>query len=150
MQNVKMSWCYRWAVCAPQTRWIDLSPLLQMHFIKEIQNQNERKGEKREEEELKHGFTPSLSGKWPNNSRMIKTRMGSTEQWCRTPMPSDPRSNTAVAGYPCSSHSTSQSECQVYHAGEKKNHLLKTVSEREISICFLQDSPFFALFLQPH
>lgn len=124
-----------------------LVPLLQIQFTKGIQNESERKGQKREKEELKPSFVPSLSLKCPNNSSIIKTWTRSTKQWCRIPMPSDPRSNTAIAIYPRSSHSTSQIECHVYSI-KKKNHLLKSVTKRWLSIYFLQDSPFFALFLQ--
>lgn len=59
LQNVKMSQCHCGAVCTHQTHGIDLSPLLQIQFTKGIQNEGERKGDKREEE-LKHHFIPSL------------------------------------------------------------------------------------------
>lgn len=60
--NVKTSQCHYGAICTHQTHWIEISPLLQIQFTKWIQNEGERKGEKREEE-LKHHFIPSLSAK---------------------------------------------------------------------------------------
>ena len=101
-------------------------PLFCSQFTKRIQNESERKGEKREKEKLKHSFIPPPSLKYLTNPSIIKMWMQSTQQWCR--IPPDPRPSTTIAVYPCSSHSTSRIDCHVYN--RKKNHLLKTVTKR--------------------
>lgn len=73
--------------------------------------------------------------------------MQSTQQWCRVLMPSDPRSNTALAAYPCNPHTAPQTQCQVYVIKREKITCW-ILLQRELPICFLQDSPFLWSLLQ--